>query len=89
MPVAETSLECYFTPSVRENLNEREIKVLNVIRACPKMTGREIAWLMDCADMNEVRPRISDLKDKGIIVPVGKRMCTRSKIKAFVWEARE
>lgn len=72
MPVAETSLECYFTPSVRENLSEREI-----------------AWLMDCADMNEVRPCITDLKDKGIIVPVGKRMCTRSKIKAFVWEARE
>ena len=85
--VRDTSLMTYFDMKKEGVYGSRMLEVFDAIRECPLMTGREYATLiLNKSDMNEVRPRISDLKDLNLIREVGKRKCSISKRLCYVWE---
>lgn len=74
-----------------EKMGARCIAIIGVLRAHPDgMTAFEInRELMDCgvlhsADLNTVKPRLSELRDAGVIEASGKR-ASPSGCKTTVW----
>lgn len=84
--IKDTSLKCY-EEIQDEGIYENDMEmVYDAIKNNPLMTGREYATLiLGYDDMNKVRPRITDLKNKGLIIEAGKRECSCSKRTSYVW----
>lgn len=72
--VKQTSIETYQEIQDEGIREKREDLVLNYIKSNPGKTGREIAYDLGYSDMNEVRPRITDLFNKGLILYGNKRL---------------
>ena len=87
MSVAETSLEAYYTNIHNGIIGERQSRVLYRIKKTPLLTAAEYAKIFfDSEDPNYTRPRITELKDLGMIKAGGKRKCSVSGRTAMVWE---
>lgn len=71
--IRETSVETYLDIELDESRIRREDLVYNYILCNGGETGREIAHALGFDDMNSVRPRISDLFKKGLIIYGNKR----------------
>jgi len=68
-------------------LNKREELVFSKIKEIPRMTAVEYARLVfNVEDPNYVRPRITDLKNKGLVKATGQRICQITNNKSNVWE---
>ena len=88
--ITDTSLEAYMELKGSREYKSKMMEVYEAIRKVPLMTGREYTTLiLKKLDMNEVRPRITDLKDLGLVCVVGKRLCTISKKKAYIWSIKQ
>lgn len=72
--VRETSTETYHQIEDEGLRQRREDLVFNYIKENPGRTGREIAYALGYNDMNEIRPRITDLFNKGLILYGNKRL---------------
>jgi len=59
----------------RKNLLTRGQLVLEWLRAHPKSTDRQIMEGLGFRDMNQVRPRCTELVEKGLLVEVGELRC--------------
>lgn len=68
MAVTENSKHTYQEIEDEGLRQTREDLVYNYIKTNPGLTGREIAQGLGYSDMNEVRPRITDLFNKGLIL---------------------
>lgn len=67
MITTETRLESFLkTPT-----NKREQMILEALGA-GEMTARQIAYKLGFSDLNAVRPRLTELKEKGIVEASGK-----------------
>lgn len=87
MSVAETSLDSYIQNIESGLIGERQSMVLEKIRLLPKLTAMEYSKFCFCkSDPNFIRPRITELKDMGLIRCVGKRKCQVTNRNAMVWE---
>lgn len=64
----ETRLESYF----KAPMGQRQRMILEVL-GDKEMTANEIRKALGFSDLNAVRPRLTELKDKGIIEAVGKK----------------
>ena len=64
----ETRLESYFL-APRQN---RYRMILDVLEG-QEMTANEIRKALGFSDLNAVRPRLTELKDKGVIEAIGKK----------------
>ena len=86
----ETSLKCYDKIKEEGNYDTDMEMIYDAITRHPLMTGREYAQvILGYDDMNKVRPRITDLKNDGAIIEIGKRLCSCSNIKSYVWGTLE
>ena len=64
----ETRLESYF----KAPMGQRQRMILEVL-GDKEMTANEIRKALGFSDLNAVRPRLTELKDKGLIEAVGKK----------------
>jgi predicted MarR family transcription regulator len=56
-----------------DKFSNREIKVLDAIRKLGRASDREVMLALGFQDTNAVRPRITELRDEGLIEEVGKQ----------------
>lgn len=70
---------------ILETLGERQRLVYELIRRYPEHTDRELAQLAGAGDPNQVRPRRSELSDKGLVAEAGKRRCEVTGKLAMTW----
>ena len=54
-----------------ETLSDRETLIVDHLRHHGRSTDRQICVALDFADMNAIRPRVSELLDRGILVEDG------------------
>ncbi|WP_020613246.1 hypothetical protein [Sediminispirochaeta bajacaliforniensis] len=81
--IAVTSVESYH--EILETLGERQHLVYELIRRYPEHTDRELAQLAGAGDPNQIRPRRTELLDKGVITESGKRRCEVTGKLAKTW----
>lgn len=86
--VALTSRFAY--ADLQDDLQPREREVLNALRARPGApTAYELLERMRVAhprfDVNSIRPRLTSLRDKGLIAGGRKRRCTVTGRLAWTW----
>lgn len=62
----------------RSKLNNRCQRILRVIEKCPDSTDRDILAELGQSDPNYVRPRITELIRRGLVVETGSRKCAIS-----------
>ena len=77
----ETRLESYLQRPVK-----RCDEILAVMGDRP-MTAREIAYALGFNDLNAVKPRLTELKNEGKVIVVGKARDNVTKRKVAVWRA--
>ncbi|HBB28159.1 MAG TPA: hypothetical protein DC000_02730 [Clostridiales bacterium] len=63
----ETRLESYLSTGHETRYKE----ILNVLKN-KKMTAREVAYALGYVELNAVRPRLTELEQKGIVEIIGK-----------------
>ena len=62
----------------------RAVEILKVL-GDREMTAREIAYELGFTDLNAVKPRLTELKDIGVISPVRKQLDLTTKRNVAVW----
>ena len=83
--VEETSKLAYNELKNEGLLGDRQSKVYQYIRNNPHRTANEIAKGMNFSDGNSVKPRITELKDMGLIETTGKMVCDISNRLCYIW----
>lgn len=71
MITEETRRESYFI--TKEKVTDKRSKEILKVLGNKEMTANEIRKVLGYSDLNAVRPRLTELKDKGIIEAVGKK----------------
>ena len=91
MITAETRMESYY--EVLPKLGERQKQILRLLEIKP-MTADELAQLLfymgrtNTLDRNTASPRLTELRNAGVVETVGKRMGSRGRMQA-VWAIKE
>lgn len=70
MKLHENTLKAYYEGKQYELFNKRENEILNTLRG-KHLTDRQIKDSLGYSDLNMVRPRITELCNKGIIEQCG------------------
>ena len=73
MAMHNNSLDAYH--DLRTSVGIRQERVLTVIERHPDLTDRQILYKLDGREMNEVRPRISELIKLGLVTESGSSKC--------------
>ncbi len=81
---AETRREAYY--EAKERAPRRRKLILRALNEYGPMTAEELADRLGFSDKNAVRPRLTELKDDGLIFTIGKRRARSGRLTA-VWEA--
>lgn len=84
--IADTSVLSYH--EITETLGERQRVVYDLILRYPGRTDRELAKLALAGDPNQIRPRRTELVDRGVIEEAGKRRCEVTGKLAKTWRVR-
>lgn len=66
------SLQAYFNEENETTFSKRESEIIETLRSIKSGTAREIMYYLGYEELNEVRPRLTELKQKGFIHEVGK-----------------
>lgn len=87
----DTSLAAY--DAIRSTLTHREQSVWDALRRCTAApTAYELFCKMQQAgtakDLNDVRPRLSDMAERGCVETVGKRPCAVTGKLAMTWRVK-
>lgn len=83
--VRETSYEAYNDINSDGTYDTRMTEIFEIVNQFPLRTGKEYMQILDYNDPNIVRPRITDLKNLGLIVEASKRKCSVTNKEAYVW----
>lgn len=81
----DTSLEAH--RAIQPELPKREADVLAAVLLWPDSTSYELVKLMHAADVNSVRPRLTALRDKGLVQECASRPCHVTGHRAITWRA--
>ena len=86
MSIHKNSLAAYIEIIDDGTKETRALMVLECIRKNPCSTAREIKNLLELKDMNDVAPRLTELKQSNLIKTGDKRVCTHShkKVSTFL-----
>lgn len=57
------------------NTSQRETEILKVFEQHGTLTDRQVCRIMGFPEMNNVRPRITEMIDSGVLVEVKKTRC--------------
>lgn len=83
--VRDTSILSYLTFSNNGNLGEMTQAAYEAVNQYPYRTSKELAEKLGYQDTNKIRPRLTELKDSGLIYNPYKRVCSKSNLLAYVW----
>ena len=81
--IAETSTLAL--EGVAEKLPARERHIISVLRRLGPMTSGELMEALDARDPNSVRPRLTAMKEAGMVRVVGQRPCRVRGTTMRVW----
>jgi len=81
----KNSMEAY--EELRNSLNYRQDRILALIERKPHSTDREILLAHGGTEMNQVRPRITELIEKELVQESGNRICPTTKRKVRTLKA--
>jgi hypothetical protein len=93
--IAETSRESYdrIRPDLAAHCSRTRAALAEYIAAYRRFptSGELVEWLLRqqrtwVFDVNSVRPNLTKMKDLGTVKVMGKRICSRSGRKAYVWD---
>lgn len=78
----ETRREAY------ENVDAQSIrmKITRLLKESGGMTASEIMERLNISNPNNCRPRLSELKEDGVIVAIGKRKSPGRRMPEAIWE---
>ena len=79
------SIEAY--EELRNSLNHRQDQILALIERKPHSTDREILANYGGIEMNQVRPRITELIEKKLVKETGSKKCLVTKRKVRTLKA--
>ena len=82
----ETRREAYYES--RESAPTRRKQIYQKLRECGSMTADTLMAAMGYMDPNNVRPRLTELKQAGLVRVIGKARNRHGKSVA-VWEAQD
>jgi predicted ArsR family transcriptional regulator len=68
-------------------LNKREKEVYDILKELGPCTSWDILWKLGVHNPNYVRPRLTDLQEKGLVKTVGKKKVAG--INQYLWQVRE
>jgi predicted HTH transcriptional regulator len=85
--VRDTSILTYIT--LAEHLGEMTQAAYEAVKQHPYRTAKELAKKLGYTDPNKIRPRLTELKDAGLVYNPYKRTCTESHLLAYVWAAKQ
>lgn len=85
--VRDTSILAYL--SLAEHLGEMTQAAYEAVKQYPYRTSKELAKKLGYTDPNKIRPRLTELKDAGLIYNPYKRICSESHLQAYVWSIRQ
>ena len=83
--IRQTSLQSYRQLKSCDELGRRQRLVFDGLKMYPGISALELSRKLGRLDPNFVRPRIKELADLGLVVCVGKRVCSISKRLVMVW----
>ena len=83
----ETRREAYYESM--ETAPTRKKEVLSALKQYGPMTSEEIMERLGYTNPNSVRPRLSELKESGLIEACGKKLSRCGKIHIAVWQVAE
>lgn len=81
------SLECRNESFRKMDAPTRRAKIYNIFAEGGEMTAREVNEKLGNHDMNYVRPRITELVERGMIEECGKRKDSLTNRNVTVWRA--
>lgn len=79
--------------AILPTLTERQKTVLLVLKECGDLTAQETATellrreITPTDDRNFAAPRLTELKEKGLVSAVGKKTCDKTGRRVTVWSA--
>ena len=82
--IADTSRVAYFESA--SSRHDRQELAHRVVKQVPMMTAYEYSQILGFTDPNMVRPRITELLQQGVIKRVGKRRCSITKKRVYVYQ---
>ncbi len=85
--IRDTSILSYL--SLSKHLGEMTQAAYEAVKKYPYHTAKELAKKLGYTDPNKIRPRLTELKDAGLIYNPYKRECTESHLQAYVWSVRQ
>ena len=68
----ENSLEAYFEEKKSKRLSKRAQEIVTVLKRYKTLTAREIMISLDYEELNQVRPRLTELKQANIVHEIKK-----------------
>ncbi len=81
----DTSLGAF--QSIKQELGNRQRAVLDVIGHLENATNTEISQFMGLP-INSITPRTNELRDKGLVIDAGKRLCKVTGYEVHSWRLR-
>lgn len=75
--------------------SKRYSQIIECLLECPQMTAKEIAVVMmqkgyiPTSERNFTAPRLTEMSQKGIVEPVGKKLCEYTGHKVAVYQLRQ
>lgn len=86
-----TTLETRGESNENVNKTKRYSQIIECLKECPKMTAKEIAVRMmqkgyiPTSERNFTAPRLTEMSQRGIVEPVGKKLCEYTGHKVAVY----
>jgi predicted transcriptional regulator len=82
----QTSLSAY--EQIKDKLGEKQLRVVEVLRHFKNASNMEIASALEWS-INRVTPRVLELRNMGLIEPVGLRTCMVTGKNVNVWRLKQ
>jgi predicted ArsR family transcriptional regulator len=80
--------ETRFESFLQHPAGKREQMILDTL-GTRQMTARQIAYSLGFADLNAVKPRLTELRERGVVQNCGKAFDSITKRNVALWEATE
>lgn len=91
IPTFETRQEAHGSVDKKK----RYLQIIECLKECPEMTAKEIAVMMmrkgyiPTSERNFTAPRLTEMSQKGIVEPIGKKKCQFTGHTVAVYALRE
>jgi predicted transcriptional regulator len=84
----QTSLDAYYEIQKEPGLGDKQRRVLSVIKDYPEgISNNELAHALHWP-INQVVPRVYELRMKGLVVSLGRKVCLMTKRNVIAWGAK-